>query len=113
MTPPTLDEVEIMTDLASVTYGARVLFATDEWFAPASRLLLPEPPIFITDKFTSFGKWMDGWESRRKRTPGHDWCVLALGMRGAVDVVDVDTAFFYGQPPAAYIHSSCGFHPGL
>ena len=23
------------------------------------------------------GKWMDGWESRRRRTPGHDWCVVA------------------------------------
>uniref|UniRef100_A0AAV1UCU2 Allantoicase domain-containing protein n=1 Tax=Peronospora matthiolae TaxID=2874970 RepID=A0AAV1UCU2_9STRA len=91
------DEVETMTDLASAAYGARVLFATDEWFAPASRLLLAEPPVFIPDKFTSFGKWMDGWESRRKRTPGHDWCVLALGMRGAVDVVDVDTAFFTGN----------------
>ncbi|KAH7474786.1 Allantoicase [Phytophthora ramorum] len=96
-TPPTPDEVETLTDLASAAYGSRVLFATDEWFAPASRLLVPEAPVFIADKFTSFGKWMDGWESRRKRTPGHDWCVLALGMRGAVDVVDVDTAFFTGN----------------
>ncbi|POM63512.1 Allantoicase [Phytophthora palmivora] len=99
MTTPTPDDVETMIDLASATYGSRVLFATDEWFAPASRLLLPEPPVFIPDKFTSFGKWMDGWESRRKRTPGHDWCVLALGLRGVVDVVDVDTAFFTGNSP--------------
>ncbi|OWZ16283.1 Allantoicase [Phytophthora megakarya] len=102
MTTPTPDEVESMTDLASATYGSRVLFATDEWFAPASRLLLPEPPLFIPDKFTSFGnfgKWMDGWETQRKRTPGHDWCILALGLRGVVDVVDVDTAFFTGNNP--------------
>ncbi|RLN06023.1 hypothetical protein BBJ28_00004481 [Nothophytophthora sp. Chile5] len=92
-----MQEAAQLTDLASAAYGARVLFATDEWFAPASRLLLPEPPVFVADKFTSFGKWMDGWESRRKRTPGHDWCVLALGLRGAVDVVDVDTAFFTGN----------------
>ncbi|CAI5708885.1 unnamed protein product [Hyaloperonospora brassicae] len=97
MKPSTADLVETMTDLASAAYGARVLFATDEWFAPASRLLLPEPPVDIADRFTSFGKWMDGWESRRKRTSGHDWCVLALGMRGTVDVVDVDTAFFTGN----------------
>jgi len=95
--PPTPEEVETLTDLASAAYGSRVLFATDEWFAAASGLLLPEPPVFIADKFTTFGKWMDGWESRRKRTPGHDWCVLALGIRGAVDVVDVDTAFFTGN----------------
>ncbi|KAE8911152.1 Allantoicase [Phytophthora fragariae] len=97
MTPPTPAEVETLTDLASAAYGSRVLFATDEWFAPASDLLRPEPPIFIADKFTSFGKWMDGWESRRKRIPGHDWCVLVLGLRGTVDVVDVDTAFFTGN----------------
>ncbi|KAG6611282.1 Allantoicase [Phytophthora cinnamomi] len=97
MTPPTPTEVETLTNLASAAYGSRVLFATDEWFAPASDLLRPEPPVFIADKFTSFGKWMDGWESRRKRIPGHDWCVLALGLRGAVDVVDVDTAFFTGN----------------
>ncbi|CAH0476535.1 unnamed protein product [Peronospora belbahrii] len=40
---------------------------------------------------------MDGWESRRKRTPGHDWCVLMFGIRGVVDIVDVDTAFFTGN----------------
>lgn len=97
MTRPTPDEVETLTDLASAAYGSRVLFATDEWFAPASDLLRPEPPVFIADKFTSFGKWMDGWETRRKRIAGHDWCVLALGLRGAVDVVDVDTAFFTGN----------------
>ncbi|KUF95368.1 GDP-Man:Man(3)GlcNAc(2)-PP-Dol alpha-1 [Phytophthora nicotianae] len=97
MAPSTANEVETMTDLASAAYGSRILFATDEWFAPASRLLLPEPPVFIADKFTSFGKWMDGWETRRKRITGHDWCILALGLRGAVDVVDVDTAFFTGN----------------
>ncbi|KAK1945255.1 Allantoicase [Phytophthora citrophthora] len=97
MTSPSPDEVEAMTDLASATYGSRVLFATDEWFAPASCLLQPEPPVFIADKFTSFGKWMDGWETRRKRIAGHDWCILALGVRGAVNVIDVDTAFFTGN----------------
>lgn len=29
-----------------------------------------EPPQFIASAFTEFGKWMDGWETRRKRTPG-------------------------------------------
>ena len=59
-----------------------------------------EPPIFIPGKFTSRGKWMDGWESRRRRTPGHDWCVVGLGMRGVVRGVDVDTSFFTGNYPS-------------
>ena len=42
---------------------------------------------------------MDGWESRRRRTPGHDWCIVALGMRGVVRGVNVDTSFFTGNFP--------------
>lgn len=88
---------ESLTDLANAAFGGRVLFATDEWFAPAHHLLLPEPPVFIADKFTTFGKWMDGWETRRKRIPGHDWCILELGLRGTINAIDVDTAFFTGN----------------
>ncbi|XP_069028752.1 allantoicase-like [Embiotoca jacksoni] len=57
-------------DLACETVGGKVVFATDEWFAPASNLLKREPPQFIVSAFTEFGKWMDGWETRRKRIPG-------------------------------------------
>lgn len=46
-----------------------------EWFGEAARLLLPGEPIF-NDEFTEYGKWMDGWESRRKRVAGHDWCII-------------------------------------
>lgn len=56
-------------DLACLNVGGKIIFATDEWFAPAINLLKQEDPVFIPDKFTEFGKWMDGWESRRKRTP--------------------------------------------
>ena len=60
----------------------------------------PEPPIFIPGKYTARGKWMDGWESRRRRTPGHDWCLIQLGMRGRIRGVDVDTSFFTGNFPS-------------
>lgn len=74
--------------------------ASDDFFAPKANLLKPEPPVFIPGKYTARGKWMDGWESRRRRTPGHDWCVVALGMRGRVRGVDVDTSFFTGNFPS-------------
>ncbi len=89
-----------LTDLASARVGARALAANDDFFAPKSNLLKPEPAVFVPGKFTSRGKWMDGWESRRRRTPGHDWCVIALGMRGAIHGVDVDTSHFTGNYPA-------------
>jgi allantoicase len=89
-----------LADLASARVGGRALAASDDFFAPKSNVLKPEPPIFIPGKFTSRGKWMDGWESRRRRTPGHDWCVIALGMRGRVRGVNVDTSHFTGNYPS-------------
>ncbi|CAN0409571.1 unnamed protein product [Pylaiella littoralis] len=86
-----------LTNLASATFGGTVQFATDaEWFAEAAQLLLPGEPIF-NDEFTEYGKWMDGWESRRKRVAGHDWCIIKLGLPGRIRGVTVNTAFFTGN----------------
>ncbi|XP_061785074.1 allantoicase isoform X1 [Nerophis lumbriciformis] len=97
-----------LNNLACESVGAKVVFATDEWFAPAANLLKREPPQFNTSAFTQFGKWMDGWETRRKRTPGHDWCLIQLGVPGLVYGVDVDTSYFTGNhPPHVSIQGAC------
>lgn len=87
-------------DLAAVRVGGAVLYATDEFFAEKENLLKPEKPIFIEKKYTDRGKWMDGWESRRKRTSGHDYAIVRLGLPGLVAGVVVDTAFFRGNYPS-------------
>src|SRR5688572_21694952 len=89
-----------LADLASARVGGRAIAANDDFFAAKENLIKPEAAIFIPGKFTARGKWMDGWESRRRRTPGHDWCVLKLGMRGRIRGVDVDTSFFTGNYPS-------------
>jgi allantoicase len=89
-----------LADLASARVGGRAVAANDDFFASKSNLVKAEPAIFIPGKYTSRGKWMDGWESRRRRVPGHDWCIVALGMRGIVRGVDVDTRFFTGNFPS-------------
>src|SRR5688572_3263956 len=89
-----------LADLASARVGGRAIAASDDFFASKANLVRPAPPIFIPGRFTARGKWMDGWESRRRRTPGHDWCVVRLGMRGTVRGVDVDTSFFTGNFPS-------------
>jgi allantoicase len=89
-----------LADLASARVGGRAIASSDDFFAPRANLLRPEAAIFVPGKFTSRGKWMDGWESRRKRTPGHDWCVVGLGMRGRIAGVDVDTSHFVGNHPS-------------
>ncbi|MBY0358681.1 MAG: allantoicase [Candidatus Obscuribacterales bacterium] len=87
------------TDLVSELIGGRVLYATDDFFAEKENLIKAGRGVFIADKYTERGKWMDGWESRRKRVPGHDWCVLELGVPGLVRGVDIDTNHFLGNSP--------------
>ncbi|XP_078146150.1 allantoicase [Centroberyx gerrardi] len=95
-------------DLACEAVGGKVIFATDEWFAPAANLLKREPPRFVSSAFTEFGKWMDGWETRRKRIPGHDWCVVQLGVGGLILGLDVDTSFFTGNhSPRVSVQAAC------
>jgi len=86
-------------DLASERLGAQVLSCSDDFFAEKENLIKFDEPIFIVDKYTDNGKWMDGWESRRRRTPGHDWCVVKLGFPGRIHGVEVNTAFFKGNYP--------------
>ena len=88
-----------LAELASERVGGHVLAANDDFFAPKANLIKAEAPVFIPGKYTSRGKWMDGWESRRRRTPGHDWCVVRLGMRGTIRGFNVNTAFFTGNFP--------------
>ncbi len=96
-----------LPDLVSARVGGRALYANDEFFAPRNRLVVPEPAIFVPGKYTDRGKWMDGWETRRRRTPGHDWCVLKLGLRGRLYEVDVDTSFFVGNQPEQASLEAC------
>jgi len=95
-----------LTDLAAERLGGKVLYATDDFFAEKENLILPTRGVFITDKYTDRGKWMDGWESRRKRTPGHDWAIIQLATSGKITGFDIDTNFFLGNhPPHASIEA--------
>ena len=88
-----------LIDLASEKVGGAVLVANDDFFAPKENLLRASEPVFIEGKYTDRGKWMDGWESRRRRTPGFDWCIIRLGLAGIVRGVVVDTSYFRGNYP--------------
>lgn len=94
-------------DLATERLGGRVLTANDEFFAPRENLLKAAAPVWIADKYTDVGKWMDGWETRRRRTPGYDWCIVKLGLPGAIHGVVVDTAYFKGNFPEQCEIESC------
>jgi allantoicase len=112
MATPTLDAnapdfTRRYVNLADPRLGAQALEASDEFFAPKERMLNPEPAVFIVGKYDDNGKWMDGWETRRKRVSGFDWCVVKLARPGVIKGIDIDTSHFTGNfPPAASIEGA-------
>jgi len=89
-----------LVDLASDFFGGKAIATSDDFFAPMENLIKTSDPVFIADKYTDRGKWMDGWESRRKRTPEYDWCIVRLGLPGVLRTIDVDTSYFIGNFPS-------------
>ena len=88
-----------LIDLASERLGGAVLAANDEFFGAKESLLKPGAPEWREGEYTERGKWMDGWETRRRRTPGHDWAIVRLGAPGIVRGVVIDTSYFTGNYP--------------
>ena len=92
------------TNLAAVGLGAEVIFASDDFFADRRRMLNAEAPVFHPGRFDDHGKWMDGWETRRRRGPGHEYSVVRLGRPGVIRGVNLCTRHFTGNyPPSASI----------
>lgn len=107
---PTVDGpafTRIGLNLADASLGAEFLWATDQFFAPGSRMLNPEPATFYPDRYDDHGKWMDGWETRRRRTTGHDSAIIKLALPGRIFGVDFDTSFFTGNFAPAVSLEAC------
>jgi allantoicase len=88
-----------LVDLASERLGGAAVEANDDFFASKDNLVKPGKPVWREGEYTDRGKWMDGWETRRRREPGHDWCVVRLGLPGLVRELVVDTTHFKGNAP--------------
>jgi allantoicase len=96
-----------LVDVAAARLGGTVLQANDEFFAPKENLLKLDKPVWREGEYTDRGKWMDGWETRRRRTPGHDWCLVRLGLPAVVHGIVVDTSFFKGNYPEECSLEAC------
>ncbi len=101
-----IEKLNKFVNLAQPRLGSKVLSVTDDFFAEKEGLIKPEPPKFIEGKFTDRGKWMDGWESRRRRKPGHDYCVIRI-CRGVIQGVNIDTSHFTGNFPESAMIEAC------
>ncbi|HEX2154743.1 MAG TPA: allantoicase [Acidimicrobiia bacterium] len=102
------EEEPDLVDLASSRYGGEVVWCSDEFFAASANLVAPSAPVWREEEFTDHGKWMDGWETRRRRDQGHDSCIIRLGLPGIVNRVTVDTSHFTGNYPESFSLDACG-----
>jgi allantoicase len=96
-----------LIDLASERLGGAVLAANDEFFAPKEALIKGTKPEWREGAYTERGKWMDGWETRRRRSPGEDWAIIRLGAPGTVRGVVIDTSYFTGNFPESASIDAC------
>ena len=97
-----------LVNLAAERLGGAVIGANDEFFAAKENLIKASAAVWREGEYTERGKWMDGWETRRRRDAGdHDWCIVRLGVRGVVRGVDVDTSFFTGNYPESCAIDAC------
>ena len=105
-----MNDFTSLVDLAAERLGGAVIAANDEFFAPRENLLKAAPAVWKEGEYTDRGKWMDGWETRRRREPGHDWAIIRLGVPGVIRGVVVDTAFFRGNYPEHCSLEGCDAH---
>ena len=96
-----------MINLAEPRLGSKVIFKTDDFFASANRIINPNPPVFKEGVFDKHGKWMDGWETRRRRRKGYDYLIIKLGKPGKIFNVDIDTTHFSGNQPTYASLEAC------
>jgi allantoicase len=106
MTENNPEFIDQWINLAQPRLGAEIVSCSDEFFAECSRMLEPQAPVFIDGKFDDNGKWMDGWETRRRRNGGYDNAIVKLGLAGEIKGIDIDTTHFTGNyPPAASLEA--------
>jgi allantoicase len=84
-------------DLVAVENGGLVREASDMFFGSRHNLILPGPARTMGD----------GWETKRRRGPGHDWAIIQLGTEGVVHRIEVDTAHFKGNFPESCSVEGC------
>jgi len=95
----TNNSMQGLVNLASPKMGTKILAFSDDFFGEVTRMLNDKDPIFIEDKYDNHGKWMDGWESKRRRDGVNDWAILKLGSSGIISKIEIDTSYFTGNFP--------------
>ena len=101
-------DYEGQINVTSSDFGSKVIYCSDEFFADSCRMLQNNEAVFIEDKYDEHGKWMDGWETRRRRDGKNDFCYIRLGSKSVINEFNIDTSYFTGNfAPAISILGCC------
>ena len=73
-----------LIDLSQPRLGTKVVYKTNDFFGDANRILDPAKPVWKERLYDDNGKWMDGWETKRKRDGGNDFLILNFGKPGKI-----------------------------
>ena len=95
---PQVDEIaKRFVGLSHPRLGSKAISCSDDIFAPLERILSPQSPIFVPDKYGEKSRRVDDWESRSKRVVGHDWCIIKIGALGRIHAFDIETSHYAGN----------------
>ena len=76
-------------DLAALENGGDVAACSDEFYSVPRNVISPGLSRVMGE----------GWETRRRRAPGHEWLTVRLAGQGIVRVAEIDTSGYRGNAP--------------
>ncbi|WP_419768519.1 allantoicase [Arcobacter sp.] len=79
-------------NVISMLNGARAVRTNNEFFGALKNILKEKDSLYMGD----------GWETRRRRTPGFDWGIIELSKPAIIDNIMIDTNFFKGNFPDSF-----------
>jgi allantoicase len=82
----------LTVDLAALENGADVAARSDQNYYSAPRNIISPGLSRVMG---------EGWETRRRRRPGHEWLVIRLAGHGVIDLAEIDTSWYRGNQPDA------------
>ncbi len=78
-------------DVAAVENGGDVVACSDRFYSSPRNVLSPGLARVMGD----------GWETRRRRSDGHEWLVVRLAGASVVTLAEIDTSLYIGNAPGA------------
>jgi allantoicase len=85
------EDVQSLVDFAAIEHGGFSVTCSDMFFGHRQNLIMP-------GRSTHMG---NGWETKRRRGPGHDWTIIRLGRPCEVQRIELDTDHYKGNAPGS------------